>query len=559
MNARSLVLSAAIFGGGTLILYALRLAYMNKMFDGQVATSGSRINTAVMPGHDVMSQLAGDFLGVPPEVFLSFGIGWYFAKTLLYGPAQKFWALCKETLSSTVVIDYYDDLFACVLDWFTEQQEAQTSRKLQAKAKLAMSWDDWSEAALADANNDFSVRDQQRPPIYQPDYGSYCHWDGNRPIWISRRRLVLPKSPAKEKIVLTCIGWSTRPIKDLIRCCQRRDDDRRKGVTEIRFPTSKTQRDNRYPWDRPIRKRSRPIDSVVLSKDRKSDVVNDIVKFLHPSTRSWYHDRGIPYRRGYLYYGPPGTGKTSLTFALAGKVGLAIHCISLSDPTMTDDELARLFRALPDPCLVMLEDIDATHLRRTTYISSQGKNRCGIGEDDFETSGDPGLSLAGLLNAIDGVASAEGVILVMTTNYPERLDDALTRDGRVDLQIEFPLPGKKEMEDLFLNMYTHQSRSLQPTGASWGTSSESSRENMTETMTGSRKSNDTAAAGLKIMAEDFASRLPENKFSAAKVQGFLLVRRHDPRDALENVSRWAENGLTAKSGQHTDAAVNGGN
>lgn len=43
------------------------------------------------------------------------------------------------------------------------------------------------------------------------------------------------------------------------------------------------------------------------------------------------------------------------------------------------------------------------------------------------------LTLSGLLNAIDGVASAEDRILFMTTNYIEQLDEALIRPGRVDL------------------------------------------------------------------------------------------------------------------------------
>ena len=37
-----------------------------------------------------------------------------------------------------------------------------------------------------------------------------------------------------------------------------------------------------------------------------------------------------------------------------------------------------------------------------------------------------------VLNAIDGVGSHEGQILIMTTNHITRLDEALIRPGRVD-------------------------------------------------------------------------------------------------------------------------------
>ncbi len=42
------------------------------------------------------------------------------------------------------------------------------------------------------------------------------------------------------------------------------------------------------------------------------------------------------------------------------------------------------------------------------------------------------LTFSGFLNAIDGVRSQEGRIIIMTTNYKEKLDPALLRPGRVD-------------------------------------------------------------------------------------------------------------------------------
>jgi chaperone BCS1 len=50
------------------------------------------------------------------------------------------------------------------------------------------------------------------------------------------------------------------------------------------------------------------------------------------------------------------------------------------------------------------------------------------------------ISLSALLNVIDGVASQEGRILIMTTNHAEWLDDALIRPGRVDMKLNLSLP-----------------------------------------------------------------------------------------------------------------------
>lgn len=47
------------------------------------------------------------------------------------------------------------------------------------------------------------------------------------------------------------------------------------------------------------------------------------------------------------------------------------------------------------------------------------------------------MTFSGLLNAIDGVASADERILFMTTNHVHRLDPALIRPGRVDVKQYF--------------------------------------------------------------------------------------------------------------------------
>jgi len=45
------------------------------------------------------------------------------------------------------------------------------------------------------------------------------------------------------------------------------------------------------------------------------------------------------------------------------------------------------------------------------------------------------LNLAGLLNVLDGVVDSPGRIIVMTTNFPEKLDPALIRPGRINKRI----------------------------------------------------------------------------------------------------------------------------
>lgn len=55
-------------------------------------------------------------------------------------------------------------------------------------------------------------------------------------------------------------------------------------------------------------------------------------------------------------------------------------------------------------------------------------------------TGQHGLTFSSVLNALDGMVSAEGVITIMTTNHEERLDATLLRGGRVDRRFFFNVP-----------------------------------------------------------------------------------------------------------------------
>lgn len=135
---------------------------------------------------------------------------------------------------------------------------------------------------------------------------------------------------------------------------------------------------------------------------------------------------GVPYRQNHLYYRPFSTGKTSLSFALAEKYRLTVHCMSLSNQMLTDNNFGLLFHRLTNPCIILLKDTDATNFiqKRTTINSSNVGPKKG-----------QGILLCSLLNTIDRVVSPEGVVLIITTNHQEKLDDVLIRNNHVDLKV----------------------------------------------------------------------------------------------------------------------------
>jgi len=56
--------------------------------------------------------------------------------------------------------------------------------------------------------------------------------------------------------------------------------------------------------------------------------------------------------------------------------------------------------------------------------------------DDTEILKDP-IDLSFLLNILDGTLESSGRMLVITSNFPERIDRALIRPGRIDMIVKF--------------------------------------------------------------------------------------------------------------------------
>ncbi|KAF6207397.1 hypothetical protein GE061_018638, partial [Apolygus lucorum] len=194
-------------------------------------------------------------------------------------------------------------------------------------------------------------------------------------------------------------------------------------------------------------RKRRPIDSVVLDTGVSDRILSDVKDFLKAA--SWYGDRGIPYRRGYLLHGPPGCGKSSYITALAGELSFGICVLNLSDRGLTDDRLNHLLSVAPQNTIILLEDIDAAFVSRedTKQVSTayEGLNR---------------VTFSGLLNCLDGVASTEARIVFMTTNYVERLDPALVRPGRVDVKEYIGFCTGPQLEKMFSRFYLTDSPEL---------------------------------------------------------------------------------------------------
>ncbi|KAL5366689.1 BCS1 N terminal-domain-containing protein [Aspergillus floccosus] len=503
-------------------------------------------------GPETIQQVTGfDFINLVNLAFLFAG-SW----TFLYYSSTSTFKYFVDYFATTVRVDDDDPLYHHLLQWTMDHHPPNPRFcSLRAVSKIKGSWaheektpwrgnDDGlyamtsfpSPPAASHFVNYRSIVDQ--PPIHlEPFQGMHLFRYQGKYIFFRHR--IMPENQSrslmKERgyIRLQCFGASPDVLQALLQKAQsyNLEKNRSTRMTAVYRPFCGSE--YMHGWSRVSTRPSRHISTVIFDRKKKDDLLRDINEYLHPRTRQWYSDHGIPYRRGYLFSGVPGLGKTSLASALAGVFGLNIYVLSLLDPHLTDAQLMQLMSEIPSHCIVLLEDVDAAGLGRRDLRDSFPTAKADMGSisettvlgsrDSLYNAKAPvaSISLSGLLNAIDGVSSQEGRILIMTTNSPESLDPALIRPGRVDMHVDFQLPSRDQMRALFVSMYSD-------------VATEESEP-------------DQAGTSLDAMAEQFSSSIPERSISLARLQGYLLQYKHCPEDACENVEEWVKENNVSSS------------
>lgn len=198
--------------------------------------------------------------------------------------------------------------------------------------------------------------------------------------------------------------------------------------------------------------------------------------------KDWYDNKGVPYTLGIMVSGNPGSGKTSVIKCIANELKRHIINVHLSD-NMSKTQLENLFYneqlhitqngktetyIIPiNKRIYVLEDIDCQcnvildrgednleqklikdnllmreeieRLKHTISEISSGKKvvmnsnfKMPEIQKQTEKQSDK-ISLSFLLNLFDGVLETPGRIVIMTTNFIDKLDKAFTRPGRIDI------------------------------------------------------------------------------------------------------------------------------
>jgi hypothetical protein len=222
-------------------------------------------------------------------------------------------------------------------------------------------------------------------------------------------------------------------------------------------------------------------------------VVRKRVEFF-TKNRKWYDTKGIPYTLGLLLSGQAGAGKTSSIKCLANETKRHIININLNND-ITKTQLENLFfnelimvlnvstgqsekYYIPlDQRIYVLEDIDAQSdlvMERTAKVKPvdkcpdvPGSIKTNPNKPDTYSNSDScvqaeKIDLSFLLNLLDGVLEIPGRIVIMTSNFPEKLDNALIRPGRIDVIANFTKcshPTMIEMMEFFYDIVlTHEEK-----------------------------------------------------------------------------------------------------
>ena len=202
--------------------------------------------------------------------------------------------------------------------------------------------------------------------------------------------------------------------------------ENRKEDDEGLFYFALRPRHRHIEWERSKLEHAPSIANVFINADMKQNILTRIDVF--EKSKSKAKKFGKPLKLNMLFYGIPGSGKTSLVKALAKHTDKSLYVFSFTKE-LTDADFTNLYSQIKDNSIVVLEDVDSFFHKRDSQCN---------------------VSFSNLINVLDGIQTSEkSIINIVTANFPEVLDTALIRPGRMDMLLKFDYPTKEEIKKAF--------------------------------------------------------------------------------------------------------------
>lgn len=180
-------------------------------------------------------------------------------------------------------------------------------------------------------------------------------------------------------------------------------------------------------WDKCLQIPKRKLNTVYLPMEQKRKIVDTVNEFF--ANREYYRSHGISHNLKVLLYGPPGTGKDTIAKMIASEWNRNIYYVTggkggkfIPNAIVDDSEDVNY-------PLILVSDID-----KYPFLINEADVK--LDENAKEEAMGYKQSFGAMINALDGVLSAEDRIIVMTTNHIEKFSDTFMRPGRIDLKME---------------------------------------------------------------------------------------------------------------------------